>query len=259
MSNPILWLLVFCAGLCVGSFLNVCISRIPRGQSIVRPGSRCPDCGTPIAFYDNIPLVSYVLLRARCRACQSPISIRYPLVELLAGVLACCVLFKYGISLSAVVYFLFISALLAVTGIDIDHRIIPDRISLAGIPAGFVASLILPGITWADSLAGILAGGGSLLAVAWGYYLFTGSEGMGGGDIKLLAMIGAFVGWKGVIFTIFVASLTGTLVGVALMAAAGKNLKFAVPFGPFLALGAGAYVFFGNAVIYWYLYGVRPW
>lgn len=259
MSNPIVWFIAFCLGLCIGSFLNVCISRLPLGQSIVSPGSRCPACGMPIAFYDNIPVVSWLLLKASCRSCGQPIAFRYPLVEIAAGVIAVLVVMQFGPGVSALIYFLFICALLTVSVIDLDHRIIPDSISLPGIAAGFGASFLLPEITWIQSLGGILAGGGILYAVALGYFLFTGNDGMGGGDIKLLAMIGAFIGWKGVFFTIFTASLTGTLIGVVAMLAAGKNLKFAVPFGPFLSLGAVFYVFFGQVVIEWYFFGLRPW
>lgn len=259
MSNPILWFAIFCAGLCIGSFLNVCINRVPRGISIISPGSRCPACGHPIRFYDNIPVISFLLLRARCRDCSAAISIRYPAIELLTGAMACFVVLKYGLGISSLIYFLFIVSLLVVTFIDIDHRIIPDRISLAGIAAGLAVSPFLQEITLADSLIGVVAGGGSLFAVAMGYYLLTGKEGMGGGDIKLLAMIGAFTGWQGVIFTVFAASAAGTVIGLILMAAAGRNMKFAVPFGPFLSFAAIVYLFFGEAVIYWYLYGIRPY
>ncbi|MFW6010953.1 MAG: prepilin peptidase, partial [Desulfosalsimonas sp.] len=227
MSNSILWIAAFCGGLCVGSFLNVCISRIPAGNSIVSPGSRCPVCGEPIRFYDNIPVISYLLLRAKCRNCAVPISPRYPAVEVITGAMAVFLLLKFGFGISSLIYFIFISSLLIITFIDIDHQIIPDSISLAGIIAGLAFSFILPEITFADSVIGALAGGGSLFAVAMGYYLLTGKEGMGGGDVKLLAMIGAFTGWQGVIFTVFAASATGTIIGLALMAAKGKNMKFA--------------------------------
>ncbi|MCF8027136.1 MAG: prepilin peptidase [Desulfobacteraceae bacterium] len=259
MSNLIFWFLVFFMGLCIGSFLNVCISRIPRELSIVRPGSRCPDCSTAIAFYDNIPVISWLLLKGRCRACGKTISLRYPLVELATGAMAVFVMLKYGISVSALIYFLLICALITISLIDLDHRIIPDSISLPGIAAGFLAAFLLPELSWLDSLIGILIGGGILYAVALGYYLFAGKEGMGGGDIKLLAMLGAFIGWKGVFFTIFAASLIGTAVGVAMMIASGKNLKFAVPFGPFLSAGAVIYLFFGQRIIQWYFYGPGPW
>ncbi|MFP4160160.1 MAG: prepilin peptidase [Desulfobacterales bacterium] len=254
-----MWFIIFCAGLCVGSFLNVCISRVPEGLSIVSPGSRCPSCGHAIRYYDNIPLISYLLLGARCRSCRAFISPRYPAVELLTGAMAVFVLIKYGPDISALIYFVFIASLIVVTFIDIDYQIIPDKISLAGIAAGLAASPLLSQITFTESLIGAVSGGGSLFAVAMGYYLLTGKEGMGGGDIKLLAMIGAFTGWQGVIFTVFAASATGTVIGLVLMAAAGRNMKFAVPFGPFLSLGAIAYLFFGQIVIHWYLLGIRPY
>ena len=245
-------LYIFFVGMCIGSFLNVCIYRLPEGKSIVRPASACPVCGTSIHWYDNIPVLSYIILRGRCRGCNTHISIRYPLVELLCGLFAMASGMRFGISSAALIYFLLIAALLAITFIDIDHRIIPDIITLPGIPLGFLASLMLPHITWSESLLGIAAGGGSLLAVAWGYQLFTGKDGMGGGDIKLLAMIGAFLGWKGVLFTVMSASLVGTIIGIILMVRAGKGMKMALPFGPFLAIGAILYMFFGPQVIDWY-------
>jgi leader peptidase (prepilin peptidase) / N-methyltransferase len=247
---------IFILGLCVGSFLNVCIYRLPHGTSIIHPPSACPGCNSAIRWYDNIPLISYILLRGRCRVCKTVISPRYPLVELLTGLFAIIVVMRFGFAWSALIYFVLIAAFLVITFIDIDHRIIPDVISLPGIPLGFAASFVLPRLTWTDSLLGILAGGGSLFAIAWGYQLITDKDGMGGGDIKLLAMIGAFLGWQGVIFTIMASSLIGTLAGVVLMVRAGKGMKLAIPFGPFLALGASLYLFFGPAIIHWYVYGV---
>ncbi len=244
---------IFIIGLCIGSFLNVCIYRLPLGQSLVTPGSRCPQCGTPIRFYDNIPLLSYILLGGKCRACKSPFSFRYPLVELLSGLLALAVWTRYGWRLESLFFFFFCSCLLAITFIDIDHRIIPDTISLPGILVGLAASFLTDQLTWQKSLAGIAVGGGSLLAVAMVYKLLTGKDGMGGGDIKLLAMIGAFTGWQGVLFTVFVASASGTLVGIIVMLKSGKNMKLAVPFGPFLAIGAITYIFCGDILIRWYL------
>jgi leader peptidase (prepilin peptidase)/N-methyltransferase len=251
------WWLIFYAfvfGLCIGSFLNVCIHRLPSGQSIVRPPSSCPLCSTRIRWYDNVPLVSYLLLRGKCRGCAAPISIRYPLVELLTGLSATAVFIRFGPSLSAAVYFIFIAALLVITFIDIDHRIIPDSISLPGIPLGIAASFFLPNITWIESVLGTLLGGGILLAIAWGYQIITQKDGMGGGDIKLLAMMGAFIGWQGVLFTIMASSFIGTGIGLVLMIRAGKGMKLAIPFGPFLSMGAILYLFFGPDLINWYLY-----
>ncbi len=240
---------IFFIGLCIGSFLNVCIYRLPAGKSIVRPASACPACGASISWYDNIPLVSYIILKGRCRGCRAAISIRYPLVELLCGLFAWTSWIRFGHPLSALIYFIFIAALLLITFIDIDHRIIPDIISLPGIPLGFLASFVLPQLKWSDSLIGIAAGGGILLAVALGYQLVTGNDGMGVGDIKLLAMIGAFVGWKGVLFTVMASSLIGTFVGIVLMLRSGKGMKMAIPFGPFLAVGAMIYIYFGPRLI----------
>jgi len=243
---------VFLFGLCIGSFLNVCIHRIPASQSIVFPGSACPRCAAPIRFYDNIPVLSYLWLLGKCRQCKSPISVRYPLVELLTGLFALAVYAKFGLSLAALVYFVFIAVLILITFIDLDHRIIPDVLSLPGIAVFFLAGLALPNIHWLDSLLGILVGGGSLYLVALVYYLLTRKEGMGGGDIKLLAMIGALVGWKGVLFTIFVSSAVGTVAGLGVMLFTRQNLKLAIPFGPFLAIGAATYLFFGSRVLSWY-------
>jgi len=205
-----------------------------------------------IRFYDNIPVLSYLWLKGRCRHCNKPISFRYPLVEALTGLVALAVFLSFGLTLEGLIYFTFIVSLLVITFIDIDHKIIPNVITIPGIPIGLLLALGLSEITFVDSVLGLLAGGGSLWAVAWIYNLLTGKEGMGGGDIKLLAMIGTIIGWKGVIFTIFVSSAAGTLVGLPVMLVKGKNMKFAVPFGPFLAIGAVTYIFLGQEIIYWY-------
>jgi len=253
MFNFLIVGFIFIFGMCIGSFLNVCIYRLPSSKSIINPSrSICPNCNGVIQFYDNIPVFSYLWLKGRCRHCNAPISLRYPLVELIAGIVAINVYFMLGLTLEGVVYFVFISSLLVITFIDIDHKIIPDVITLPGIPAGLAASFVLSGITFKASILGVLIGGGSLLLVAWTYSLVTRKEGMGGGDIKLLAMIGAFIGWKGVIFTIFVASVAGTFVGITLMLLKGKNLKFELPFGPFLSIGAISFIFFGERVLFWY-------
>jgi len=191
MSNISILIMVFVFGLCIGSFLNVCIFRLPQSRSILKPGSVCPNCNAPIRFYDNIPVLSYLWLRGKCRFCGKPISPRYPLVEILTGLAAWATALAFGITIEGVVYFSFIAALLVTTFIDMDHRIIPDFISLPGILIGLLCSLFLAELSFAASFAGILVGGGSLFLVAWGYHLLTGKEGMGGGDIKLLAMIGA--------------------------------------------------------------------
>ncbi|MCG6972577.1 MAG: prepilin peptidase [Desulfobacterales bacterium] len=255
MMNVLAVGLIFMFGLCIGSFLNVCIYRLPSSMSIIRPSrSMCPKCGSAISFYDNIPVFSYLWLKGRCRHCQAPISLRYPIVEMITGIISVDIYFMFGPTLSGAVYFIFISSLLVITFIDIDHKIIPDVITLPGIPAGLAASFVLPAISFKTALLGLLAGGGSLLIVAWTYSLITRKEGMGGGDIKLLAMIGAFVGWKGVVFTIFSASVAGTFVGLIVMLVKGKDLKYAIPFGPFLSIGAMSYIFFGEKVMLWYFH-----
>jgi len=253
MYNYLVEIIVFVFGLCIGSFMNVCIYRVPASKSIVYPGSMCPKCGNVIRFYDNIPVLSYLWLKGRCRNCNESISIRYPLVEIISGLFSLCAFLIFGLSLEGIIYYIFISTLLVITFIDIDHQIIPDTISIPGIPAGFIASFVLPSLTYMDSLLGILAGGVSLFLVAWIYELIKGKSGMGGGDIKLLAMIGAFIGWKGVLFTIFISSAVGTLTGIIIMLRTQKGLKLAVPFGPFLSIGAVIYIFFGPQLIYWYL------
>jgi leader peptidase (prepilin peptidase)/N-methyltransferase len=243
---------IFLMGLCIGSFLNVCIYRLPESKSIVHPRSMCPNCDTLIPFYDNIPLFSYLWLKGQCRRCKVKISMRYPVVELLGGLLALGTYLRFGLTIETLIYYVFIAALLMVTFIDLDHGIIPDVITLPGIPICFAASFALPDITYKDALLGILIGGGSLFLVAWVYSILTKKDGMGGGDIKLLAMMGAIVGWQGVLFTIFVASLVGTLAGFAVMLQSRKGMKLAVPFGPFLSIGSITYIFFGTELVAWY-------
>jgi leader peptidase (prepilin peptidase)/N-methyltransferase len=243
----------FVLGTIVGSFLNVCIHRIPQGKSIITPSSHCPRCKTPIRFYDNIPLASFLILQGRCRKCEAPISLRYPLVEFLMGLFSLILLLRFGISTLYLIYLAFFASLTLVSFIDLSHRIIPDVISLPGIVIGIVISFLHPQMSVKDSLIGVLLGGGSLYVVASVYHLITKREGMGGGDVKLLAMIGAFIGWKGVLFTILCSSFIGTVVGVTLMLVSLADSKYAVPFGPFLSLGAVIYVLWGEALITWYL------
>ena len=258
MTNAFILASAFIFGTCIGSFLNVCISRIPASESLVYPKSRCPQCRHSIPFYYNIPILSYLWLRGKCSHCGQPIPFRYLTVEFLTGIIAVLTLVYFGLTTNALIYYIFLCALIIIIYIDIDHQIIPDSISLPGILIGFLASFFLDDLSYTDSLIGIALGGGILFAIAWGYYLIARKEGMGGGDIKLLAMIGAFIGWPGVCFTIFIASVTGTFVGIILMIFAQKNLKFALPFGPFLAIGAITYLFLGPQLIAWYFYGIFP-
>ncbi len=244
---------VFVFGLLIGSFLNVCIYRLPRNESLAFPASHCPVCGKAIPPWHNIPLVSYLLLRGRCNSCSTSISPLYPLVELLTPLLGVALYLRFGLTLSFSLLALLCAALIVVTFIDLEHQIIPDEITLPGIVIGFACSFLIPRLGWLNSLLGILAGGGSLFLVAWGYERFTGKEGMGGGDIKLLAMLGAFFGWKAIPFIIFVSSLTGSVIGITVMLIKKRDGKFAIPFGPFLVMGALIYLFFGSRLISWYL------
>ncbi|MFN2257722.1 MAG: A24 family peptidase [Desulfuromonadaceae bacterium] len=244
---------VFVFGAVIGSFLNVCIYRLPLEQSIVFPASHCPQCGAALRWYHNIPVVSFLFLKGSCSFCATRISWRYPAVEILNALFYTGVFYISGYSLTSLVLFGFISALIVITFIDIDHRIIPDVISLPGIFLGFGASFILPWVSWQDSLLGILLGGGSLFAVAYIYAFLTGKEGMGGGDIKLLAMIGGFLGYKAVLPIIFLSSLMGTAVGIPLMFIKKADGGLAIPFGPFLACASLVYLFAGQYLIGWYL------
>lgn len=259
---PIILAAAFVFGAAIGSFLNVCILRLPKDESIVDPPSHCPQCKTPIPFYDNIPLFSYLFLKGRCRFCGESISGRYFVVELLMAALAVALFYRFGLSVTFLVSFVFVAALVVISFIDLDVRIVPDVVSLPGIALGFLASIggrylfadptpILPSPF--SSLLGIVIGGGFLLLVAWGYYFFTGIEGMGGGDVKLLAMIGAFLGWPSIPTTLFFASLTGSVVGLAFMLGKGVGGKYALPFAPFLCLGAVLHLFFGQQIIDFYL------
>jgi leader peptidase (prepilin peptidase)/N-methyltransferase len=257
MNQYIKLIFALSAGLCIGSFLNVLIYRLPLGRSIVKPGSACPNCGARIRWYDNIPILSYLILRGKCRHCRSRISLRYPLVELVTGLLSLAIFLRYGVSWACLFYFIFVAALIAIIFIDFDHQIIPDVITYPGIIAGFISSLILPNITYRDSLIGIILGGGILYLIALGYLMLARREGMGGGDIKLLAMIGAFLGWQALPFTILSSAFLGSVVGIIAMLKTGKDTRMAIPFGPFLSIGAILYLFWGKAVTQWYL-GLLP-
>ena len=250
---PIYGFFAFAFGAVVGSFLNVCICRLPKGESVVFPPSHCTRCDYVIRWYDNIPILSYLFLRGKCRRCGEPISLQYPLVEFINGALTLALFLRFGPSFAFAVLFLFCSALVVITFIDLEHQIIPDAITLPGIVIGFAVSFFIPTLGWLNSLIGILAGGGSLLLVAYGYQLLAKRDGMGGGDIKLLAMMGAFFGWKAILFIIFASSLLGSVIGISIMLMQKKDATLAIPFGPYLASAAVLYIFYGNRIIFWYL------
>jgi leader peptidase (prepilin peptidase)/N-methyltransferase len=239
-------------GLIVGSFLNVCIYRLPRRESLVWPASRCTSCERPLSWYDNVPIVSWLVLGGRCRTCRAPISAAYPIVEAITSAVFVGAALVYGLSWLLVVRLVFASALIVLFVIDLRHRILPNAITLPGIAAGFVASWFLaPG--WLSSLIGIVAGGGILLVMAEGYYRVRGQEGLGMGDVKMLAMIGAFLGWPLMVLTLVLASCAGSIVGVSLIASGRGRLQAALPFGTFLALGALVAAVAGDGILAWYL------
>ncbi len=231
----------------------MCIYRLPLEESVISPGSHCRSCSTPLAWYDNIPLFSYLVRRGRCRVCDARFSVRYFWVELLTAASAVLLVAQFGLTLVTLEYFVFAAALVVITFIDVDHQIIPDIISLPGIILGLLFSAISPQVTFWESLIGAGLGAGVLLTVAFGYWAVTRREGMGGGDIKLLAMIGAFLGWRAIPFTLLVASCSGSVIGIATMIRYRADTKLALPFGPFLAFGAGCYLFIGESLIAWYL------
>lgn len=256
MNNLVLYLIVFIFGSIVGSFLNVCIYRIPRGKSIIMPSSYCPSCNTPIKILDNIPVLSYIVLGRRCRSCKAKISFRYPLVEAMNALFYVALLGRFGIGWHTPFYFVLTSALIVVTFIDLDFQIIPDSITLPGILIGLVTgSVILPDPFLRWSLLGYKA---SIFGALTGFGIFyivavLSRGGMGEGDIKLMAMVGALMGWKSVLLTTFLGSLLGSVWGISLMVFKGKGRKTKIPFGPFLAAGTIISLFWGQEILYWYL------
>jgi leader peptidase (prepilin peptidase)/N-methyltransferase len=265
-------------GLIIGSFLNVCIVRVPRDWSIVTPPSQCPRCRAPIKFYDNIPVISFILLRGKCRSCGLPISYRYPLVELLNALLYAWIVNEFGISGEAFLMMVLCSSLIVITFIDFDHQIIPDVITLPGMVLGLLVApffmttltdtlpfrldLLLPHAGpylrgFLNAFIGLLLGGGPLLAIGWTWEKLRHVEAMGGGDVKLMGMVGSFLGWKGALLTIMLGALAGSLAGLMLIMLKRHTMEKVIPFGPFLALGAVATAFYGSDIILWYLGLIR--
>jgi leader peptidase (prepilin peptidase)/N-methyltransferase len=241
-------------GLIIGSFLNVVIARLPERRSLWAPRSACPVCGSAIAWRDNIPLLSFLALRGRCRACATPIPWRYPLVEALTAALFTLAWLVYGGNpVDFVIAAGLLAALVAITAIDLRYLIIPDSITLPGILAGFLASLVSQRLSRAESVGGILLGGALFVVV-----ILLSRGGMGGGDLKLGAMLGAFLGWKALLVALFVAVALGGLAAAGLLASGKLARKDAVPFGPFLAIGGAAALLWGDAIVAWYLDGFQP-
>jgi leader peptidase (prepilin peptidase)/N-methyltransferase len=240
-----------------GSFANVVISRWPH-MSVVKPRSRCPKCKTPIAWYDNVPILSWIFLRGKCRHCKKSISIRYPLVELIMACLFTAVYYRIGVNATALEYLIFIFGLVTVSFIDLDQLLLPDVFTLSGIVIGLVGAYLNPQRQLFDAILGVLLGGGFLWSIAYFYFLIRKEEGMGGGDIKLLAWIGALLGWKAIPFVILCASIIGSVVGIMAALRSKKGMKTVIPFGPYLALGAVIFIFGGQSLAQMYLHLFIP-
>jgi leader peptidase (prepilin peptidase) / N-methyltransferase len=253
MTLPLPTILVFALfGLMVGSFLNVCIYRLPRHESIVFPASHCTACGKAIKSYQNIPVISWLLLRGRCASCGDRISIVYPLVELMTGAIFAWHFAVFGLDWLVIPRLIFACGLIVLAFIDLRHRILPNPITLGGTLLGFLFSLFLPP-GWLASLIGILIGGGVLFAIGEVYMKLRGIEGMGMGDVKMLAMIGAFLGWKGVLVTLVFSSISGAIVGAILLVSQKGDMKYQLPFGTFLAAAALIASLYGEAMFAWYM------
>jgi leader peptidase (prepilin peptidase) / N-methyltransferase len=272
--------LALALGLVFGSFLNVVILRLPQRESISLPRSRCPQCKTPIHWYDNVPVVSYILLGGRCRSCKKKISARYPIVEGLSAVVSVLLYLKFGLNIEWAVFFAFSAGLIVLALIDLDHRILPDPITLNGIWIGIVVSVYLAqpsplvsrlfrslGIETANprvialtgSVLGAIIGGGLLWAVGEAYLRLRGVEGMGFGDVKMMAMVGAFLGAPLALLTIMLGSLVGSVVGLLFIQLANKTREYELPFGTFLSFAAIVAVLYGDDLVRWYIdHLIRP-
>jgi len=252
MPDTLLLVSLVLLGLAVGSFLNVCIHRVPARASVVHPGSRCPSCGYALRWADNIPVVSYAVLGGRCRSCKAPISIRYPIVELITMAVFILHYLVFGADLILVPRLLLACVLIVLFAIDLEHHLLPNVITLPGIVIGFLCSfLFAPGPV--SSLIGILLGGGLLWLIGEAYYRYAGQDGMGGGDVKMLAMLGAFLGWQMVLVTLVFSSIAGAVTGLLVIALRRGDLKYALPYGTFLSLAGLVASLYGERIVAWYV------
>jgi leader peptidase (prepilin peptidase)/N-methyltransferase len=252
VPSAFLCIVVAAFGLVIGSFLNVCIYRLPRGQSVVWPASRCTTCGRALAWYENIPVLSYIALGGACRTCRATISPVYPAVEVATCAAFVAMYARLGLTPLLAARLVFACAMIVLFVIDLRHRILPNAITVGGIPVGFAFSLALPP-GWVASLIGVIAGGGSLLLIAELYRLIRREEGLGMGDVKMLALIGAFLGWKLMLLTLVLSSLLGSVIGIAMIAGRKGDMKYALPFGTFLSAAALIASVAGDAIIEWYM------
>jgi len=245
--------LIFILGLIVGSFSNVCIYRIPKNESIIFPASHCPKCHSPIKPTDNIPLLSYILLKGRCRNCKSKISIQYPIVELLTGLIYLIIYLIYGLNIQTLIYIILSSSLIIIAFVDLNEQVILGVLSLPGIAIGLILSSFVPYISFINSALGVLVGGGIILIIRFAGSVIFKKESMGLGDIELAAMVGAFLGWRYIIISLFLGFFLGALAGIILILSKIKSREDVVPFGPFIVLGSFITLFWGEKILSWYL------
>ncbi len=243
----------FILGLVLGSFLNVCIYRLPKGESIVYPPSKCPSCGAVIKWYDNIPLISYILLKGRCRNCKERISLQYPLVELLTGFLTTGIFLKFGVSFDTLYFLFLVYALIVISFIDLKFKLVPVKVCYFLMVIGIILSPFSENITFEDSVLGASFGAGVILFIIETYFVIRGVEGMGYGDANIMALIGAYIGWEKVLLVLFISSFVGALIGISYMVFKKQGMKVAIPYGPFLSIGAYVTIIFGDSIVNWYL------
>jgi len=250
--NVLVTVFLAAIGLAIGSFLNVCIYRLPRHESLSFPASHCTSCQRPLGWFENIPVIGWLALRGRCRTCGAAISSMYPIVEAITAAVFVTGYAIYGLTPLLAVRLLFACAMIVLFAIDLQHHILPNVITLPGVVAGLLFSLLLPP-GWLSSLVGVLVGGGILYVIGEAYYRWRGVEGLGMGDVKMLAMIGAFLGWQLTLLTLVMASLAGSILGVLLIATRRGSMQYALPFGTFLAVGALLAAVVGDPIVSWYV------
>ncbi len=247
-------LLALLLGLCLGSFYNVCVHRYLTGQSIISPGSHCPQCAHPLSWWENVPLLSYIILLGRCRSCKTHISLRYPALEIVSGLWALALALKFGADWIWILYLAFGGILLVLSFIDLESYLLPDFLTLPGAGAAFCCAWLLPHLSWQNSLLGAVLGAGFFWLLQRIYQLLKGMQGLGSGDIKLMLLLGALLGWQALPLVIFLAALSGLIISLLyLRYSQNEGLQTAIPFGPFLSLGAMLYILFGTEIMRWYL------